>query len=298
MVSVVTARVGRSSSAAERRATCFSERGIALLVLCGIVHEEKNGTMKKVALITGGSSGIGVSLAHELARRGYRVALAARRAELLEQNVASLRDAGREAVGIRCDVTDVESVRQLVASVRGEWGDIDMAIANAGISIRTKASRFVLEDAEQVMRTNFFGTMYLFDAVIPAMVERRSGRFVGIASLAGLRGLPGAGVYSASKAAMQVFLEASRIELAHKGVGVTIVNPGFIETPMTEKNEFPMPFLMSADKAARIIAKGLDRGARQIEFPLPMSLMVRVARLFPGAAYDLVFGRFGRARTK
>lgn len=254
--------------------------------------------MTKVAIITGGSSGIGVSLARELANRGYRIALAARRIALLDEHVATLKAAGHEAMAVACDVTEVESVRELAGRVRAEWGNIDLAIANAGISTRTKASRFVLEDAELVMKTNFFGTIYLMDAVIPQMVERRSGRFVGIASIAGLRGLPGAGAYSASKAAMQAFLEASRIELAPKGVGVTIVNPGFIETSMTEKNEFPMPFLMSAEKAARIIAKGLDRGARQIEFPLPMSLLMRGARLVPGAAYDLLFSRFGKARTK
>ncbi len=254
--------------------------------------------MTKVAVITGGSSGIGVSLAHELAQRGYRIALAARRTELLDEHVSALEAAGHEAMAVGCDVTDVESVRELADRVRAEWGAIDMAIANAGISTRTKASRFVLEDAERVMRTNFFGTIYLMDAVIPQMVERRSGRFVGIASLAGLRGLPGAGAYSASKAAMQSFLEAARIELAPKGVAVTIVNPGFIETPMTEKNEFPMPFLMSADRAARIIAKGLDRGARIIEFPLPMSLMVRGGRLLPAAVYDLIYSRFGRSRAR
>lgn len=253
--------------------------------------------MTKTALITGASAGIGLSLAEELARRGYRVALSARRADLLEENVLSLKRQGHEAMGIACDVTDAPAVRDFADQVRKEWGAIDLAIANAGIGMPTPASKFVLEDAERVMRTNFFGTLYLFDAVIPHMVERRSGRFAGIASLAGLRGIPGASMYSASKAAMQAFLEASRIELRSRGVGVTVVNPGFIHTDMTAKNRFPMPFIMPVDKAAAIIAKGLEKGARQIEFPIPMSLMVRGARLMPPAIYDTVYANFGKKKS-
>ena len=185
----------------------------------------------------------------------------------------------------------------MVERVRSSWGAIDLAVANAGIGMPTPASKFVLEDAERIMRTNFFGTLYLFDAVIPHMIERRAGRFAGIASLAGLRGLPGASMYSASKAAMQSFLEASRIELRSRGVGVTVVNPGFIHTDMTAKNRFTMPFIMSVDRAAAIIARGLERGAKQIEFPIPMSLMVRSARLMPPAIYDAVYAKFGKKKS-
>ena len=252
--------------------------------------------MKKTAVITGASAGIGLSLASELARRGYRVALSARRADLLAENVDALTRSGHEAIGVPCDVTDSEAVRNFVEHVRSSWGPIDLAVANAGIGMPTPASKFVLEDAELVMRTNFFGTLYLFDAVIPQMVERRAGRFAGIASLAGLRGVPGASMYSASKAAMQAFLEASRIELRSRGVGVTVVNPGFIRTDMTAKNRFPMPFIMPVDKAAAIIARGIEKGARQIEFPIPMSLMVRSARMMPPAIYDAAYAKFGKKK--
>jgi short-subunit dehydrogenase len=133
--------------------------------------------------------------------------------------------------------------------------------------------------------------------VIPSMIERRSGRFAGIASIAGLRGLPTSSVYSATKAAMQAFLEASRVELIQYGVGVTTVNPGFVITPMTEKNRFKMPFLMTADEAARVIADGFERGARVIEFPRPMSLLMRFARFLPAPIWDRATGGYAKRKV-
>ena len=239
-------------------------------------------------LITGASSGIGLALARELSKRGHALALLARRADLLEELARELPN----AVAIPCDVTDKASVKEAVRQA----GEIDWAIANAGVSIPSHAATFNLEDAEQVLRVNVFGMLYLYDAVLPAMLARKSGLFAGVASLAGLRGLPAAGPYSASKAAMQAFLEASRIELAPHGVGVTIVNPGFVISPMTEKNQFRMPFLMTAERAARIIADGLERGKRVIEFPRPTSMMMRLMRSMPGALYDRIMIPYGRRR--
>src|SRR5258708_5169863 len=155
------------------------------------------------ALITGGSSGIGQALGRELASRGWSVARA------------------REVLG----------------------GETDLAVANAGISVPTWASNFKIEDAERILRVNVLGMFYLFDATVAPMLARGSGHFAGIASIAGLRGLPSASVYSASKAAMQNFLEASRIELAQRGVAITVVNPGWGETPIIDKYTGPTPFL-------------------------------------------------------
>jgi short-subunit dehydrogenase len=234
------------------------------------------------AVITGASSGIGLALARELSRRGWELLLLARRVELIEKLPRS------EAVA--CDVADADAVKQAVR------GPFDLAIANAGVGIRNHGAKFNLANAEQVLRVNFFGMLYLYDAVIPAMVERRSGRFAGIASVAGLRGLPYAAPYSASKAAMQTFLEASRVELAAHGVGVTIVNPGFVATPMTAKNKFPMPFVMTPERAARIIVDGLERGKRVVEFPRRMSLLMRAVRHMPDSLYDRVFRSAGKVR--
>jgi len=241
------------------------------------------------AVITGASSGIGLTLARELARRGYSLALLARRTELLDELARELSERGTKAVALSCDVTDLGQVRDAVRRAEEVLGGaFDLAVANAGVSIPGHATKFNVADAEQIMRVNYFGMLYLFDAVIPSMIERRSGRFAGVASIAGLRGLPTAGPYSASKAAMQAFLEPARIELVRYGVGVTTVNPGFIATAMTEKNRFRMPFLMNADEAAVIIADGLESGARLVEFPKPMSLLTRLMRLIPDALYEAV----------
>ncbi|HYH10480.1 MAG TPA: SDR family NAD(P)-dependent oxidoreductase [Thermoanaerobaculia bacterium] len=237
--------------------------------------------MSPRAIITGASTGIGYALAHELARRGYELVLLARR-------VADVPN----AIAISCDVTDANAVKDAVQ----KHGPFDLAIANAGVSIPIQAASFAMHDAEHVLRVNVLGLMYLYDAVIPSMIERRGGRFVGVASIAGLRGLPGAGPYSASKAAVQAFLEAARIELAPYGVGVTIVNPGFVATPMTEKNRFRMPFLMQPAEAAVVIADGIEHRKRVVEFPRPMSILMRLVRYLPDALYDRIMLPYARRK--
>lgn len=237
--------------------------------------------MNPRAVITGASTGIGHALAHELAKRGYDLVLLARR-------VADVPN----AVAISCDVTDANAVKDAIA----KHGPFDLAIANAGVSIPIDAAHFSMADAEHVLRVNVLGLMYLYDAVIPSMIERRKGRFVGVASIAGLRGLPGAGPYSASKAAVQAFLEAARIELTPYGVGVTIVNPGFVATPMTEKNRFRMPFLMQPGEAATVIADGIESGKRVVEFPRPMSMLMRTVRYIPDALYDRIMLPYARRK--
>lgn len=253
--------------------------------------------MLKNAILTGGSSGIGADLSKELVRRGYRVGLVARRAEVLEERVKELEGLGGQGLALPADVTSETAINEAAERLRGEWGPIDLAIANAGIGLPTPAKRFVTSDAISIMRTNVEGTLTLFGATVPHMVERGEGHFVGIASIASFRGTPGGSVYSASKAAQRAFLEAARVELRRTGVKVTIVNPGFIETPLTEKNRFRMPFLMKSPRAARIIADGIERQKPELSFPLPMVLLVRLLRILPIAVFDRVTGGFGKRRV-
>lgn len=252
----------------------------------------------KSVIITGGSSGIGEAIARELASRGYgRIALTGRSEERLAEVAAGLSGMGCEVRTFACDVRDAEAVRRGVDDFIGQWGVPDLAIANAGIGFPTPAKSLSLEGARAIMQTNFDGMLHLFAPIVPAMVERGSGHIAGIASLAGLRGLPGASMYSASKAAMQAWLEATRIELRHRGVVVTIVNPGFVDTPLVQKNRHSMPFIMTSPRAATIICDGLERKARTIEFPLPMSLAMRGARWLPAFVYDRLASPYGKAKV-
>jgi short-subunit dehydrogenase len=237
------------------------------------------------AIITGASSGIGEAMARQFSRRGYSLALLARRADLLQKLASELPN----AIAIPCDVTDSAAVHDAVERV----GEINVAVANAGVGTTGWAAKSVSE-AERMMRVNYFGMLHLFDAVIPQMMARRSGHFAGIASIAGLRGFPTASGYSASKAAMQAFLESARVELAPFGIRVTIVNPGFIATAMTEKNTFKMPFLMTTERAAKIIVDGIERGARIVEFPWQMSALTRFSRALPAWITDRMMGGYSR----
>jgi short-subunit dehydrogenase len=252
----------------------------------------------KNIIITGASSGIGLELATRYALRGDRVAMLARRGDRLESAAASIRSRGGEVLPLVTDVTDAAAVRQAVEETIRRFGSVDLAIANAGIGTPTYGSRFVLSEVEAVLATNLHGMLYLFDAAVPAMIARGSGQFVGIASLAGKRGLPTAAAYSASKAAMQAFLESVRSELRAHGVSVTTVNPGFIRTEMTAGTKFRMPMLMNVDRAAQIMIDAIDRRAGEISFPLPMALAVGALRLLPNRLYDFLVARRPPPRSR
>ena len=254
----------------------------------GILSPNGRGGASRNAIITGASSGIGHALAIELGRRGWRTALLARRKDLLENVASDVRGIGGDALALAADVTDAGAVQKSVDQTIAAWGPLHLAVANAGLSVPSAAARLDLEVARDIMRINFEGMLNLVAAVIPGMVERGQGQFAGISSLAGFRGLPGAGPYSASKAAMRAYLEAIRIELAPRGIAVTTVNPGFIRTPMTEKNRFPMPFLMNVEDAARRIADAIEAKRREVSFPLPMALMMRLVRILPNAVWERV----------
>lgn len=246
--------------------------------------------------ITGASSGIGEALARHYAAMGATLGLAARRQRRLFDLVAELPAKLPDSHACYAvDVADAAALQTAAADFITRYGCPDIVIANAGISVGT-----LTEESEdipvfrRVIETNVLGVMHTFAPFIDAMRTRGSGRLVGIASVAGIRGLPGAGAYSASKAATIAYLESLRVELHDSGVRVVTITPGFIATPMTAENPYAMPFLLPADEAARRFARAIARGTGYAVIPWQMGLVAKVLRLLPDALYDRLFFRAGR----
>ncbi len=234
--------------------------------------------MTKTAWITGSSSGIGRALAKRLVADGYQVAVSAR-------NAGSLAELAAEHPGrifaYPLDVTDHEAVRQVVDAVTAAHGPIDLAVFAAGSYTRDYAKDFSVERMRQMFDLNVMGTAHCLEAVMPGMIARKAGHIAVVASVTAYVGLPGAASYGATKAALNSLCEALHPELAQHGVTLSVVNPGFVATPLTEKNDFPMPFLVSSDEAADIIAKGLSQEKFEIIFPWKMALAIRLLHALP-----------------
>ena len=243
----------------------------------------------KTAIVTGASGGLGLCLCRALLRRGYRVAMLGRDAQKLEAAARELRAEG-PVLALVGDVTIPEQVRTAVERVQAEWGPIDLAIANASIRGATRAPDFPLDLAVRIMETNYFGMLYLFQAVMPGMLARRQGCFVGIASIAGIRCLAGGSAYGASKAAMQAFLDTTRLDVRAHKLQVVTVNPWFIRTQEAD-DRIPRPMQVEAEWAAERIIRGVERGKTQVEFPLVPSLLWKVIRLLPNPVFVRIFGR-------
>ncbi len=244
--------------------------------------------------LTGASSGIGEALAHQLARIPCRLAISARRGEVLEKLAAELSAENNTVRPYPLDVTDREAVPATAEKIAADLGPIDILIANAGTYKPDDPARFDAADYDGTMRLNFSGAVYCIEAVLPSMIERRSGYIVGVSSLVGYRGLPRASAYGASKAALINFLEGLRFDLRRHNVRVSVVNPGFVKTPLTDKNDFQMPFLMPVDEAAKVMMKGMRRGKMEIYFPWQLAWIFKLMRVIPYPLYDrLVRGRTG-----
>lgn len=239
----------------------------------------------ETVLVSGASSGIGRALALEYARRGSRVMLLARREAELSKLCEEIGKTGGGASFMLCDVADPVAVREVVTKAEVDLGSLDMVIANAGVGHAAHAARLSLEDMVQTIDVNVRGAMATLMAAIPIMMAQKHGHLVGISSLAGRRALPAAGAYSASKAALSSFLETLTIDLAPAGIAVTDVQPGFVETEMTARNEYDKPLIWGAPKAARVIADRLSRGPRIIAFPWPLALLTRISGFIPFPAY-------------
>lgn len=241
--------------------------------------------------LTGASDGIGAALAVAFAREGARLALVARRVDKLEEVAQRVRLGGGEAIVCPADVTVQAEVAAAVAQAVERFGGIDIVVANAGIGDHFKLEKMDADRIAHVMDVNFNGAARTIQAVLPTLLAAGRGHVVGVASPAGFRGLPGNGAYSASKAALSVFLESLRTSLAARGIRVTTVHPGFVRTPLTAKNKFKMPFLLEPDDAADHILGAIRREAREYVFPWQIASLMQVVRLLPNALFDAVMKR-------
>jgi short-subunit dehydrogenase len=241
-----------------------------------------------VVIITGASTGIGASVARELARRKWKVGLVARRAELLEALAGELRAAGGEAAFATADVTDRAMVNEAFRTLEAALGPCDLLLANAGAGDPSPGHKVPIDTIIGTMRLNYEGVVHCVGAVLPGMLERRSGRLAVVSSVASFRGLPGSGAYCASKAAVSTLWESLRLDLRGHGVKCTTIHPGFVTTPLTARNKFPMPFIISSEQAARIVADGLEAGRSDITFPWQMRWLFRLLRPLPNWVWDRI----------
>lgn len=254
----------------------------------------------KSILITGASSGLGAGLALEYAGPGIVLHLGGRVADRLETVAAQCRARGAEVALRAVDVTDAGAMRDWVLAA-DDAVPLDLVVANAGISAGTSGRSGGEPEAQvrAVFATNVDGMLNTVLPVLPRLQARGRGQIALVASLAGYRGIPGAPAYCASKAAVKVFGEGLRGSLHATGVRVSVVCPGYVRTPMTAVNDFPMPFLMGPDRAARIIRRGLQRDRPRIAFPWPMVAAVTLLQMIPPAWIDPILRRLpGKASQR
>jgi hypothetical protein len=239
--------------------------------------------------VTGASSGIGAALAREYAARGARLGLVARRKALLDELVGSLPGTHHS---YPLDVTDRDALIAAAQQFEAATGGADVVIANAGISTGVLTEHYEdLETFGEVLKTNVVSLAYTFHPFIAPMRKRGRGKLVGIASVAGIRGLPGSEAYCASKAAAISYLECLRVELARGGIRVLTIAPGFVRTPLTARNPYSMPFLMDADAFARAAADAIAAGRSYTVIPWQMAIVAKVLRALPNWLYDRVMAR-------
>ena len=231
----------------------------------------------QIAWITGASSGIGKAVALELAGAGVKVAASARSVDALK----ALATENPLIKAYPCDVTDSAAMATAASQIAAELGPIDLVILNAGTWFPVDLKNFDPAMFQKTFDVNFLGVVRGIAAVLPGMRERRRGQIAIVASVAGYRGLPKAGAYGPSKAALINLAESLRPDLADLGITLSLVNPGFVATPMTAVNDFPMPFMIETNDAARRIVKGLASGRFEVAFPWQLVSILKIARVLP-----------------
>lgn len=248
----------------------------------------------KTILLTGASSGIGKALAQKLAMIDCTLILTARRTNLIEEYLSNLNNKRAEIIIDSCDVANKNSVSESMIKIKTRLADgqgkiknnIDIAILNAGTSYRTDITEFNSKHAEEIFGVNVMGIVYWIEQLLPQMMKRKNGMIVGTASLADSRGYAKSEFYCASKAAVTKILEGLRVELHPYNVKVITVKPGFVKTPMTDKNKFKMPFIISPDKAADIIFRGIEKEKPVIAFPPVLTFASWLGGILPSSIYE------------
>ncbi|MFA9217384.1 MAG: SDR family oxidoreductase [Sphingomonadaceae bacterium] len=244
--------------------------------------------------ITGASSGLGAALAAQYAAQGATLGLLSRRQDALDTLIGGLQHSARHR-SYAVDVRDHAALAAAAQAFLAYAGGIDVVIANAGISAGTLTEYAEdLQVFESIIATNVVASAATFTPFVPAMRAQGSGRLVGIGSVAGIRGLPGAEAYCASKAAVISYCESLRLELQPYGIRVVTICPGYIDTPMTKHNPYPMPFLMAPEKFAAQAARSIAAGSSYTVIPWQMGWVAKLLRVLPNALYDRVLGKAQR----
>lgn len=229
--------------------------------------------------VTGASSGLGAALAQQLLEQGHQVALGGRNAEALES--LAVRYPGQVLLTVG-DIAEAGQVHFMVQVIEQQWGGLDLAILNAGTCEYLEPGHFDAALVERVMRTNLLGLSHCLEAILPLLRQGRQPHLVVTGSSVDWLALPRAAAYGASKAAVRYLVESLRIDLISEGIDVTLVSPGFVDTPLTRRNDFPMPQRWSAERAARYIARRLPRRPLEISFPFPFIPILRLLGALPG----------------
>jgi NAD(P)-dependent dehydrogenase (short-subunit alcohol dehydrogenase family) len=245
--------------------------------------------------LTGASSGIGAALAEQLLAQGHRLALSARSVEPLQ---ALAKRYPQQVLVVAGDLSDATQVRAIGEHIAQVWGALDCAILNAGTCEYVEVSAFEAAMVERVMRANLFSASYCIEAALPLLRLGNRPHLVGVSSSVTFMPLPRAEAYGASKAAMRYLFEALRIDLKAEKIAVTLVSPGFVDTPLTQKNDFPMPMRWSVDKAAGYIAQRLDQQPFEIAFPGPFIVILKLLGHLPKRMQVAIGARMARAEAK
>ena len=238
-----------------------------------------------LAWIAGASSGIGRATALELVRRGYRVAITARRADELEDVSRKAVSLGGRIDAYPCDVTDRPAMAALVERIEAEAGPIALAMMNVGSNFPDAPGEWCGDGFRRTFGVNFDGVLNGLSPLIPRMKERGRGQIAVMASVAGYGGLPGAAAYCASKSALIATCESMRLSLEQAGINLQIICPGFVRTPLTDRNDMVMPFMIEVDDAARRICNGFERKGFEIAFPRRMAWSLKALNHLPYPAY-------------